>query len=113
MKSLAVNGQGQVDRGGQVKGRLLSLGIAAALLLAIGVSLAGCGNVDDSQDVSTAVGELLTYDATKVGCPYSGYVAIKSVNNYYCRPDTNSWMTCYSGTLTQEGYYRVVDNGDG
>ena len=108
MKSSAVNGEG-----GQVNGRFLGPTIAAALLMAVGGSLAGCGNMDDSEDVTTVTGALLTYDATKVGCPNSGYVAIKSVNNYHCRPDTNSWMTCYSTTLTQEGYFRVVDNGDG
>ncbi len=92
---------------------VLGRSMAAVLLLAMGGSLAGCGTMDDSGDVTRVSGALLTYDATKVGCPNSGYVAIKSINNYYCRPDTNSGMTCYSQTLTQEGYYRVVDNGDG
>lgn len=102
-----------MHRFGKVEGRsFLGRRTAAALLIAIGWSAVGCGGTGDDEGIGN-VSSALTYDATKVGCPYSGYVAIKSWNGYYCRPNTNSNMTCYSTVLESEGYFRIVDNGDG
>lgn len=105
-------GLGEVEAGGGNRGSFLGRSTAAALLMAIGGLLAGCGGAGNDESVGSA-SSALTYDATKVGCPNSGYVAIKSWNGYYCRPNTSSNMTCYSTTLESEGYFRIVDNGDG
>jgi hypothetical protein len=95
-------------------GNSLNRSLVPILLIAVSGTLASCAGASDTESEQTAnASQALQYDASLLGCPYSGYVAIKSINGYYCVADSNSWMTCYSKTLTHPGYFKVVNNGNG